>query len=376
MRAFCRICLVAVAFVLLFFVPSLLSAQSVLDLMLRGQRLNFQGRHEEAVPLLKQALGLNPDHLFARSQLALAYAKLERRGEAVTEFREILRRDPEDFFARTWIGILTERPLEKKPEAPRELSPLQRAAIEEERLLLSRLEGGEGLLRLQINRVVIDAGHGGQDAGAVGPSGYAEKEATLDISRRLKALLDSRTNVKSFLTRDGDYFLPLSERTTVANQYRADIFMNIHINSNENRAAHGTQTFFASEKASSAEAARVASKENAIAKEEEEFQQRPNFIDIENILFQFERKLYWSDSSEFAETIQDGTGAQLGLKDRGVASANFFVLRDARMPSILVEVAFISNEQEERLLRQPSFRQKVAETLLSQIQGYRRVSQQ
>ena len=343
--------------------------------MLRGQQLNFQGRHEEAIPLLKQALGLNPDHLFSRSQLALACAKLERRGEAVTEFREVLKRDPEDFFARTWLGILTERPLEKKPETPRELSLLERAAIEEERLLLSRLEGGQGSLRLQINRLVIDAGHGGQDAGAVGPSGYAEKEATLDISRRLKALLDSRTNVKSFLTRDGDYFLALSERTTIANQYRADIFMSIHINSNENPAAHGTQTFFASEKASSAKAARVALKENAVAKEEEELQQRPDFIDIENILFQFERKLYWSDSGEFAETIQDGTGAQLGLKDRGVASANFFVLRDARMPSILVEVAFISNAQEEGLLRQSSFRQKVAEALLAQIQGYRRVSQ-
>ena len=101
MRTFCRICPGAIAFVLLFLVPSLSSAQSALDLMLRGQRLNFQGRHEESIPLLKQALGLNPDHLFSRSQLALAYAKLERRDEAVTEFREVVKRDPEDFFART-----------------------------------------------------------------------------------------------------------------------------------------------------------------------------------------------------------------------------------------------------------------------------------
>ena len=108
-----------------------------------------------------------------------------------------------------------------------------------------------------------------------------------------------------------------------------------------------------------------------MAKEEEELRKRPGFVDIEDILFRFERKLYWSDSGKLAGRLQRGTGRALGLKDRGVASANFFVLRNARMPAVLVEVSFISNSREEALLRTRSFRKRVAEVILGQVMSYR-----
>ena len=346
--------------------------ESPLLLMFKGQALNNQGRYAEAAKILRRAVSLSPDETFGRNQLGLALAKLDQRAEAVAQFRQVLRLDPEDFFARAWIGVLKQNPIARlRPSAPKALSPQERLALTEEKRLLSRLSGGQGL-NLRIGRVVIDPGHGGWDSGAKGPTGYMEKKATLDISRSLNRLLTRRGGVKSFLTRRGDYYLPLAERTTIANQYRADIFVSIHINSNNNRRANGTQTFFSSEKASSKEAARVAGRENAVAREEETFRARPGFVDIENILFRFERKLYWSDSERLASRFQRGTGGALGLKNRGVASANFFVLRNARMPAVLVEVSFISNPREEALLKTRSFRKKVAETIFSQIMSYRR----
>ncbi len=353
------------------------SDESPFTLMFKGQALNNQGRYEEAVKILRRAVTLSPDETFGRNQLGLSMAKLDQRAEAVAQFRQVLRLDRENFFARAWIGVLKQNPIDRLlPSKPKALSPQERLALSEEKRMLSRLSGGGGL-NLRIGRVVIDPGHGGWDSGAKGPSGYMEKQATLDISRTLNRLLTRRGGggggkVKSFLTRRGDYYLPLAERTTIANQYRADIFVSIHINSNNNRGANGTQTFFSSEKASSKEAARVASRENAVAREEEAFRGKSGFVDIEDVLFRFERKLYWSDSERLASRFQRGTGGALGLKNRGIASANFFVLRNARMPAVLVEVAFISNPREEALLKTRSFRTKVAETIFTQIMSYRR----
>ncbi len=353
------------------------SDESPLLLMFKGQALNNQGRYEEAGKILRRAVTLSPAETFGRNQLGLSMAKLDQRAEAVAQFRQVLRLDPDNFFARAWLGVLKQNPIDRLlPSKPKALSLQERLALSEEKRMLSRLSGGGGL-NLRIGRVVIDPGHGGWDSGAKGPTGYMEKQATLDISRTLNRLLTRRGGggggkVKSFLTRRGDYYLPLAERTTIANQYRADIFVSIHINSNNNRGANGTQTFFSSEKASSKEAARVASRENAVAREEGVFPARPGFVDIEDILFRFERKLYWSDSERLASRFQRGTGGALGLKNRGIASANFFVLRNARMPAVLVEVAFISNPREEALLKTRSFRTKVAETIFTQIMSYRR----
>ena len=162
------------------------------------------------------------------------------------------------------------------------------------------------------------------------------------------------------MTRTGDYYIPLSDRTVIANQYQADLFVSIHINANENREAHGCETYHCSETASNKEAARVAALENAVLKYDEPYKKRPGHIDIEEILFKFERRLYWEESGKFATAFQNRFERALPFKSRGVHSANFFVLRRARMPSILLETGFISNYEEEGKLKKASVREEIA----------------
>jgi len=207
---------------------------------------------------------------------------------------------------------------------------------------------------------VIDLGHGGFDSGAVGPSGLKEKDVTLDLARRVKQSISEKGKIKCFLTRTGDYYIPLSDRTVIANQYQADLFVGIHINANKNRKAHGCETYYCSETASSKEAARVAALENAVLKYDEPFKKRPGYIDIEEILFNLERRLYWEESGKFAGTFQNHFEQALPFKSRGVHSANFFVLRRAKMPSILLETGFISNYDEEAALKKDLIRDKIA----------------
>ena len=168
------------------------SDESPFLLMFKGQALNNQGRYEEAAKILRRAVTLSPAETFGRNQLGFALAKLDQRAEAVAQFRQVLRLDPENFFARAWIGVLKQNPIDRLlPSAPKALSPQERLALSEEKRMLSRLSGGGGL-NLRIGRVVIDPGHGGWDSGAKGPAGYKEKQATLDISRTLNRLLTRR----------------------------------------------------------------------------------------------------------------------------------------------------------------------------------------
>jgi N-acetylmuramoyl-L-alanine amidase len=235
---------------------------------------------------------------------------------------------------------------------------LEKKARAEEEAMLGKFRS-EGSLTYQVKRVVIDPGHGGFDPGAVGPTGLKEKDVTLDLAQRVNQRISETGQIKSFLTRTGDYYIPLSDRTVIANQYQADLFISIHINANENRRAHGCETYYCSETASSKEAARVAAFENAV-KYDEPFKKRPGYIDIEEILFNFERRLYWEESDKFAGTFQDNFQQALPFKNRGVHSANFFVLRRAKMPSILLETGFISNHTEEAELKKASIRDEIA----------------
>lgn len=206
----------------------------------------------------------------------------------------------------------------------------------------------------------IDPGHGGFDPGAVGPTGPKEKDVTLDLAQRVNQKISETGQIKSFLTRTGDYYIPLSDRTVIANQYQADLFVSIHINASENRKAHGCETYFCAETVSSKEAARVAAFKNAVLKYDEPFKKKPGYIDIEEILFTFERRLCWEERDRFAQTFQGRFEETLPFKSRGVHSANFFVLRRAKMPSILLETGFISNHTEEAELQQISVRNEIA----------------
>jgi len=256
------------------------------------------------------------------------------------------------------IEIITQKPIPRPKKPRRSPTPLEKKARAEEEAMVSHLTS-EGGLAYQVKRVVIDPGHGGFDSGAVGPAGLKEKDVTLDLAQRLKRRISEKGQIKCFLTRTGDYYIPLSDRTVIANQYQADLFVSIHINANENRKAHGCETYYCSEKASSKEAARVAAFENAVLKYDEPFKKSPGYIDIEEILFNFERKLYWEESGKFARTFQNRFEQALPFRSRGVHSANFFVLRRAKMPSILLETGFISNYDEEAELKKASVREEI-----------------
>jgi N-acetylmuramoyl-L-alanine amidase len=175
--------------------------------------------------------------------------------------------------------------------------------------------------------------------------------------------LKAEGRVKSFLTRTGDYYVPLSARTVTANQFQADLFISIHINANEKRSPHGSETYYCSEKASSAEARKVAALENSVLKFDEPYKKIPGYINIEEILLKFEQQLYWNESGKFAKTFQERFKQKLPLKSRGVHSANFYVLRRTKMPSILLETGFVSNADDEAKLKQPRFRYQIAEAV-------------
>jgi N-acetylmuramoyl-L-alanine amidase len=218
-----------------------------------------------------------------------------------------------------------------------------------------------------MKRIVIDAGHGGFDSGAVGLNGTKEKDITLQIAKRLRSSLDKKGGVTPFLTRDEDYFLDLSERTVLANRYNADLFVSIHCNASDNRSAGGTETFSCSESASDAEAERVAAFENSVIRDAEFFREAPGLVSVEEILFRLQRKLFWEESAARARDVQKLFTARLGTRDRGTKSASFYVLRRNRMPSILAETAFISHAKEEKLLTRSDFQERVVECLVEAL---------
>jgi len=334
--------------------PKLLFAQgNAFDLGLQGQDLLSKGQFAEAAEVLARAQALDPENTWILEMLGRSYYRLGKREDAVGIFRKIRQLEPDNLIARAWVEMLTQTPLERKPKE-RPQTPLEREADAEEKAMLASLEGMEGA-GYQMRRIVIDPGHGGFDSGAVGQSGLKESDVNLQIGKMLADSLNGKRNIKAFLTRRGDYFVPLSERTVVANQYRADLFVSVHINANENRSARGSETYFCAEKASSDEAQRVAEFENSVIKYEDEAAYREGMIDIEDLLFRAERKSYWRQSERFATATQRGLADNTAVQSRGINSANFYVLKKNRMPSILLEVAFISNPEEEALLKKPEF---------------------
>jgi N-acetylmuramoyl-L-alanine amidase len=230
-------------------------------------------------------------------------------------------------------------------------------------------EGKEAADEL-IELIVIDPGHGGQDSGAVGERGLSEKEVTLDIAVRLRDLLEEDDGLEVVLTRETDLLVPLEERTQIANRNGADLFMSIHTNSFEKRSIRGCQTFFlASAKTDEARAA--AALENSSIRFERPEKAGDNPDDLDFILMDLVQSEYLKESSDFATIIQKQLKKRLSIPSRGVGQAEFVVLNKAYMPAVLVEVAFISNKKEEKLLRKDSFRQKIAQALYESIREFR-----
>lgn len=222
-------------------------------------------------------------------------------------------------------------------------------------------------LGLKISRIVIDPGHGGKDTGTIGPHGLMEKDLCLDVALRLgKEIEEKLPGAQVIYTRKDDTFIPLEERTAIANQAKADLFISIHANSSHDHAARGVETYYLNF-ATSAESMEVAARENALSQE--------SLHDLQTLIQKIARNEKIEESKELAADIQDSLTHRMQLvsqneRNRGVKKAPFVVLIGANMPSVLSEISFISNPSDEKLLRRGDQRQRVADGLYRGIAEY------
>ncbi len=209
--------------------------------------------------------------------------------------------------------------------------------------------------------VVLDPGHGGKDPGAIGRRGTREKDITLAVARRLKRILESSGRVRVVLTRDRDRFITLGERARIANRAHADLFVSLHCNKAKSRQARGAETFFLSAARTQWERA-VANLENGALRFEG--LEPPDTGDLlAYVLSDMAQAQFLKESQQLALSVQTQLARALNLRDRGVKQAGFYVLTGAYMPAILVEMGFLSNRQEEHLLRQGWYQEKLARAI-------------
>ena len=239
------------------------------------------------------------------------------------------------------------------PEAPKE-PPAHKQALRQ------KLKPGK------IRRIVVDPGHGGKDPGAVGHNGTQEKDVVLSMGLILARKLKDELGIDAVMTRSTDVFIELQERTAIANQVGADLFVSIHANASLNRSASGMETYYIN-LAKTEKAAQLAARENGTSLEKVSL--------LQAVLFDLMANYKLNDSAHLAEEVQKAlykrmSGSYPATKNLGVKQGPFYVLVGATMPSILVESAFISNEKEEARLKDPAFQEQVAEGILEGIISY------
>lgn len=217
--------------------------------------------------------------------------------------------------------------------------------------------------------IVLDPGHGGQDPGAIGYSGVYEKNITLAMGRELKALLDKSGKYKVYLTRNTDKFIPLRDRVKIARRYKADLFMSIHADSALNRNAKGLSVYTLSETASDKEAAALAERENKA-----DVIAGLNLVEhskeVSDILINLAQRETMNRSSEFASFMVQEMKKSVKLVSNTHRFAGFAVLKAPDIPAVLLEMGYLSNRQEEKLLQQKSYRKKLAESTVEAIDKY------
>jgi len=231
------------------------------------------------------------------------------------------------------------------------------------------LGGDRSLVRalgLKLGRVVLDPGHGGHDVGTHGPSGLYEKDLVLDIAQRLGALIEERLGSEVVYTRTDDTFIALEDRTRIANERKADLFLSIHANSSPLRSAAGVETYVLNFTTSRA-AMDLAARENAVSER--------SIFDLQELLQKIALRDKADESREFATRLQTSlsalsTRSNDNAKNRGVKKAPFVVLIGASMPSVLAEIGFLTNASDEALLRKNEHREKIAEALYKGIAAY------
>lgn len=256
-----------------------------------------------------------------------------------------------------------------KPEPKPEPAPSVTLAKPPKPAGVNTVTGKRSLTRalgLKLNRIVLDPGHGGHDLGTTGPTGLHEKDLVLDVTLRLGALIEERMGAEVVYTRTEDVFVPLEERTALANRSRADLFLSIHANSSRLRAVAGPETFYLN-LTSSRDDLEVAARENAANGQ--------NIFELQTLLQKIATQDKVQESSEFAARMQRALHAEAAkatpaLRNRGVKKAPFVVLIGAKMPSILTEIGFLSNARDESLLKRDAYRQRIAEALYQGVDQY------
>jgi len=218
----------------------------------------------------------------------------------------------------------------------------------------------------KIRRIVVDPGHGGHDPGAIGPNGIQEKDIVLAIGLKLKDLLKDDLGLDVVMTRATDVFIPLEERTAIANKVGADLFLSVHANAAGNRSASGIETYYLN-LAKTEKAAQLAAKENGTSLEKVSV--------LQAILFDLMANYKLNDSAHLADEVQKSLHKKIrsgysDVKNLGVKQGPFYVLVGASMPSILVEAAFLSNSVEESRLKESFYQDMTAEGILEGVRSY------
>jgi N-acetylmuramoyl-L-alanine amidase len=238
-----------------------------------------------------------------------------------------------------------------------------------DRVALPTADGQRSLVRalgLKIGRIVIDAGHGGHDVGTLGVDGIQEKDVVLDVALRLGKMLHDRLGAEIIYTRSDDTFIPLETRTAIANKAQADLFISVHANSSSDPTARGVEVYYLNF-TSQPDALDVAARENAVSNQ--------GIYQLADLVKKITLKDKIDESREFAVDVEDSLykglqNGNAGLKNRGVKKAPFVVLIGANMPSILAEISFVTNPRDAEQLRQPEYRQRVAESLYKGVARY------
>lgn len=225
--------------------------------------------------------------------------------------------------------------------------------------------------------VVIDPGHGGEDSGAVGPKRSMEKDIVLKVGGKLVHLLNQNKEIQAFLTRKGDYFIPLEERIKIAREYGADLFISLHTDGSFNPQVRGSSVYCLSLSGATDQAAKIlADKENTsnilggAFLRPAAFAKDPN---LNQILLDLMQNNSMKESFRFSETLLEDIKAINSLKYPSYRQANFIVLKAPDIPSVLVEMAFVTNKEDERLLNHKEFQEKIAKTLNTSIKKYFRL---
>jgi len=228
-----------------------------------------------------------------------------------------------------------------------------------------------------LRTIVLDAGHGGHDSGAIGPGGLMEKELVLDVTRRAAKLLEAQLGVRVLLSRDNDHFVTLRDRTSYANRERADLFVSVHANAHRVAASEGLEVYFLSSEATDNAARQVASAENSVVQlEKTTATTRAGRADIvKTILWDLAQSEFQVESSRLAETVLDSMTQALRIPHRGVKQAGFYVLDGAAMPAILIEIGFVTNPREEKRLKDTRYRDEIAQAIVSGLADYKRAGE-